>query len=389
MGLTHDSTGRHAHSGMLLDKQPGDLVIALLGNPNTGKSTVFNALTGLNQHTGNWSGKTVECARGSTMHRGKRLIFVDLPGTYSLSAKSPEEEVARDFLTGGHTDCTVIVSDATCLERNLNLVLQTAQLFPRSVLCLNLMDEARRKGICIDLTELQSMLGLPVVPCAAREGKGLPELLDTILATISGQAPCPVAIPYPVIAFDSTLDDARREEIQTASIVLRAEEIAGAVVKSREDTAKSRDRKIDRLLTSRATGIPVMLLLLAGILFLTITGANYPSELLSNLLFGLVPFWEAALSALHTPLWLHSLLLDGVWTILSSVVSVMLPPMAIFFPLFTLLEDVGYLPRVAFNLDHAFCRARTCGKQALTMCMGARWMRPLIHCRYGALATET
>ncbi|MGN1008011.1 MAG: ferrous iron transporter B [Butyricicoccus sp.] len=370
MGLTHSSTGRHACDEMLLTKCPDDLVIALLGNPNTGKSTVFNALTGMNQHTGNWAGKTVECALGSMIHRGKRLIFVDLPGTYSLMAKSPEEEIARAFLTGGQPDCTVIVADATCLERNLNLVLQAGQLFPRSVLCLNLMDEAHRKGILIDVPELQNMLGLPVVPCAARDGKGLTELLDTVLSTISGAAPCPTAIPYPASAFDQTLSETRRDEIKTASIILRAEEIAGAVVRKHEDVVKNRDRKVDTFLTSRATGIPVMLLLLAGILFLTITGANYPSEFLSNLLFGLTPLWESGLAALRAPLWLHSLLLDGVWTILSSVVSVMLPPMAIFFPLFTLLEDVGYLPRVAFNLDHAFCRAHTCGKQALTMCMG-------------------
>ncbi len=299
-------------------------------------------------------------------HHGKRLIFVDLPGTYSLSAKSPEEEIARDFLASGQADCTVIVADATCLERNLNLVLQAAQLFPCSILCLNLMDEARRKGFRIDLATLKEMLGLPVVPCTAREGKGLPELLDTILDTVS-HAPSPIAIPYPSSAFDQTLEETRREEIKTASVVLRAEEIANIVVKSREDIAKSRDRKIDRLLTSRATGIPVMLLLLACILFLTITGANYPSQVLSNLLFGMTPLFESGLSAFHAPLWLHSLLLDGIWKVLSSVISVMLPPMAIFFPLFTILEDVGYLPRVAFNLDHAFCRARTCGKQALTM----------------------
>ena len=369
LGLTTQSTGRHTCDTMQLEKGSHDLVVALLGNPNTGKSTVFNQLTKLNQHTGNWAGKTVESACGTVRHQGKRLLLVDLPGTYSLCTNSPEEEIARDFLISEQADCTVIVADATCLERNLGLVLQTCQLFPRTVLCLNLMDEARRKKIHIDLPVLRQMLGIPVIPCSARTEEGLPELLDAVLKT-AASTPRPTAIPYPPSAEDPQLDETRRMEIKAAAIVLRAEEIAGASVRMQSNAVQSRDRRIDRILTSRATGIPMMLLLLAGILFLTITGANYPSALLSDLLFGIVPLFESGLSALHTPAWLQSLLLDGVWEVLASVVSVMLPPMAIFFPLFTLLEDVGYLPRIAFNLDHAFCKVHACGKQALTMCMG-------------------
>ncbi len=371
MGLTKSSVGHHACDQISLEKQPGDIIIALLGNPNTGKSTVFNALTGMNQHTGNWTGKTVESAYGATRHQGKQCIFVDLPGTYSLSAKSPEEEVARKFITEGQADCTVVVADATCLERNLNLVLQTTQLCPYTILCLNLMDEAKRKGIVIDIPALENALGIPVIPCAARAGQGLTTLLDAVIQMADAdEAPCPVPLPYPRSMFAEGISEEKRAEIHTATIVLRAEEIANMVIQSYEDTAQSRDRKIDRLLTSRKTGIPIMLLLLAGILFLTIIGANYPSEALSKLFFHCTAYFEAGLIEIHTPAWLHSLLIVGGWNVLSGVVSVMLPPMAIFFPLFTLLEDVGYLPRVAFNLDHAFCKARTCGKQALTMCMG-------------------
>ena len=388
MGLTSDSVGLHACKAMLPDRRPGDLVVALLGNPNTGKSTVFNALTGKNQHTGNWAGKTVTSACGIAMHGGRRFILVDLPGTYSLSAKSPEEEVARDFLASGQADCTIVVADATCLERNLNLVLQAAQLCPRTAVCLNLMDEARRRGFRIDFSKLQQMLGLPVVPCAAREGAGLSELLSTVL-TILQHPPQPVPVPLPASARDPSLPPQRRAEIQTAATILRAEEIACTVVRSKETAAANRDRKIDRLLTSRAAGIPVMLALLAGVLFLTILGANYPSAALSRLFSALTPFFSSGLAALHAPVWLHSLLLDGVWEVLSTVVSVMLPPMAIFFPLFTLLEDAGYLPRVAFNLDHAFCRVHACGKQALTMRKRPDRVQNLSHCHAGKSPRKT
>lgn len=294
--------------------------------------------------------------------------MVDLPGTYSLAAKSPEEEITRDFLTGGVAACAVVIADATCLERNLNLALQVGELFPKTVLCLNLMDEARAKGIEIDISRLSELLGISVIPCAARAGEGLPELLDAILATAKrADAHAPTPIPYPPSVSDPALSPERRAEVRTASIVLRAEEISCMTVRTHESPVSCRDRKIDRILTSRATGIPVMLALLAGVLFLTITGANYPSALLSELFVGMTGLFEAGLSLLHAPGWLRSLLIDGVWRVLSTVVSVMLPPMAIFFPIFTLLEDVGYLPRVAFNLDHAFCRACACGKQALTM----------------------
>lgn len=346
-----------------------DCVVALMGNPNVGKSTVFNALTHLNQHTGNWPGKTVTGASGLARQGGRQFLLVDLPGTYSLLARSPEEEVARDFLLSQTADCAILVVDATCLERNLHLVLQVTELMPHAVLCLNLMDEARKKGTRIDLPALEQGLGIPVVPCTATRGAGLKRLMDTAWAVAQGETPtAPPPIRYPAALEDPALPEERKQDLRTASYVLRAEEIANDAIRTQASLV--RDRRIDRVLTSRRYGIPVMLLLLAVVFFLTISGANLPSEWLSELLFACSMPLRRALAWIGAPVWMQEMLVDGVWNVLSSVVSVMLPPMAIFFPLFTLLEDVGYLPRVAFNLDHAFCRAHACGKQSLTLCMG-------------------
>lgn len=329
--------------------------IALAGNPNVGKSTVFNYLTGMRQHTGNWPGKTVELARGSYTYGGTEYILVDLPGTYSLAARSAEEEVARDFLLSGEADAAVVVCDATCLERNLNLVLQTLELTERVVVCVNLMDEAEKKGISIDVEELSALLGVPVVATAAGKGRGMEELTATIARVAEGEG----CAPPGRFSEADTVEEKIRMAQRLAAVVTRYQ---------REDYAR-RDRRLDRLFTSRATGIPVMLLLLVGILWLTIEGANLPSELLSRLFFWGQERLTDLFVALGAPDWLHGALVLGVYRVLAWVVSVMLPPMAIFFPLFTLLEDFGYLPRVAFVLDHAFQKAHACGKQALTMCM--------------------
>lgn len=433
MGLTRASTGPGAvdRTGEPLSGRPGDRVVALAGNPNVGKSTVFNCLTGLRQHTGNWPGKTVATARGRCEYGGHGYVLVDLPGTYSLLAHSAEEMVARDFLCWGGADAAVVVCDASCLERNLNLVLQTIELQPRTVVCVNLMDEARRRGITVDLEGLSRRLGVPVVGTAAGRGEGLDALMAAVERAASGEVrgrparylpPIERALepltaqlagrcgPVPprwaalrLLAGDdealSALADRLgrdlREEEGTAEclaqaraelaavglegpalgdrlvscLVWAAEDLAHAAV--REEGARDRrDRRLDRLFTSRLTGIPVMLLLLAGVFWLTIAGANYPSQLLSGLLFRVQDGLTEVFAALGAPEWLHGALVLGVWRTLAWVVSVMLPPMAIFFPLFTLLEDLGYLPRVAFVLDHAFQKAHACGKQALTMCMG-------------------
>ncbi len=409
-------------------------VIALAGNPNVGKSTVFNALTGLKQHTGNWTGKTVDSARGVCRFHGENYTMVDLPGTYSLMAHSPEEEVARDFICFTHPDAVIVVCDATCLERNLNLVLQTIELTGRVVVCVNLLDEAEKKRIHVDLQALSRELGVPVTGAMARSKKGLDELLCQVEALVRRQEPQGVKIKYiPPIeeaiamvephlravlgekwncrwialrllegsasavqalclhtGYDAAKDTAlaavleqayahlalskiTKENIQdkiVACLVVTAEGICADTVSYRGADCRSRDRKIDKFLTGRWTGIPIMLALLALIFWITITGANYPSEMLSEGLFWVQDRLTDFFMWIHAPQWLHGALVLGVYRVLAWVVSVMLPPMAIFFPLFTLLEDFGYLPRVAFNLDHCFKKANTCGKQALTMCMG-------------------
>lgn len=340
--------------------------VALAGNPNVGKSTVFNALTGSRQHTGNWSGKTVACAEGRL--RGGGLTLTDLPGTYSLRAHSEEERAAREFLVSGQACAVVLVADAGCLERSLILCLQVLEVQKNAILCLNLMDEAAKKGIEIDAAALERELGIPVIPCAARQGKGLHELEAAIRKAAAGENEThPTAIRYP--AMDEDLTEEQRDDIATAAAALRAEEIALTCVRQPE-CACARDDRADDVILSRRFGVPLMLLLLAGVFYLTLFGANVPSEWLSTHLLALSTPFAGALAKLGLPPFFVSMLTDGLWRVLATVVSVMLPPMAIFFPLFTLLEDAGYLPRVAFQLDHAFQCARASGKQSLTMCMG-------------------
>ena len=340
--------------------------VALAGNPNVGKSTVFNALTGSRQHTGNWSGKTVACAEGRL--RGGGLTLTDLPGTYSLRAHSEEERAAREFLVSGQACAVVLVADAGCLERSLILALQVLEVQKNAILCLNLMDEAAKKGIEIDVDALERELGIPVIPCAARQGKGLHELEAAIRRAAAGENEThPTAIRYP--AMDEDLTEEQRDDIATAAAALRAEEIALTCVRQPE-CACARDDRADDVILSRRFGVPLMLLLLAGVFYITLFGANVPSEWLSTHLLALGAPFAGALAKLGLPPFFVSMLTDGLWRVLATVVSVMLPPMAIFFPLFTLLEDAGYLPRVAFQLDHAFQCARASGKQSLTMCMG-------------------
>ena len=323
--------------------------VALAGNPNVGKSTLFNALTGLRQHTGNWAGKTVATARGEYSYGGREYQLIDLPGTYSLAAHSQEEAVARDYIESGQADGVVVVCDATCLERNLILVLQVLELTGKVLVCVNLMDEAKRLGVEVDLPALSRRLGVPVVGTAGARQDGLDDLKEAIARLVGQDAP------------------AAQPERPPGERVTLAERYAAQVVRNQAADRLRRQRRLDRLLTSKATGIPLMLLLLGAVVWLTVAGANLPSALLTELFARLGGVLEGWLSA--APEWLRGLLLDGVYRVTAWVVAVMLPPMAIFFPLFTLLEDLGYLPRVAFVMDHAFQKARTCGKQCLTMCM--------------------
>lgn len=339
-------------------------VIALAGNPNVGKSTVFNGLTGLKQHTGNWPGKTVSSARGFCRTRKHNLELVDIPGTYSLMAHSREEEVARDFLESGEADAAIVVCDATCLERNLNLALQIMEICPKVVLCVNLMDEAEKRGIEIDIPLISERLGIPVVGITARKKstlKALTDAVDNLLDTEKCQC-C-------TVSSDPAGTKQEREDRKVTELVKTAEKICDGAV-SYGKVHDKRDRRLDRIFTGRVWAYPVMLLMLALILWITIVGANYPSELLSAGFAKLQVKLTALFNASGAPVWLHDMLVLGVYRVLSWVVSVMLPPMAIFFPLFTILEDAGYLPRIAYNMDKAFKCCGACGKQALTTCMG-------------------
>ena len=337
-----------------------EIIVALIGNPNVGKSTVFNQLTGLHQHTGNWPGKTVTSAWGKYIKNDK-ITIVDLPGTYSLIAHSAEEEVSRNFILYDEPNVVVVVCDATSIERNMNLVLQTMEVAKHIVICINLMDEAKKKGLDIDLVELQNRLGVPVVGCSARSNQGLDELMLAVEFEADEEEYRGNKEAYKMANSD--------DEIIEATIN-HAHEICEGIIAYKEIDYNKKDRRIDRILTNRIIGIPIMIFLLAVIFWITIIGANYPSQLLSELFF----YFEDRLIDLFTflcvPSWVSEMLVLGVYRVLTWVIAVMLPPMAIFFPLFTLLEDVGYLPRIAFNLDNQFKKCNACGKQALTMCMG-------------------
>lgn len=342
-----------------------DIVVSFAGNPNVGKSSLFNELTGMRQHTGNWPGKTVEIAQGNYSFNDKNYILVDLPGTYSLQSHSTEEEVARDFILSDESDATVVVCDATALERNLNLVLQIMKLTDKVVVCINLLDEARKKKIRVNLANLQKKLGVPVVGTSATRKLGISDLMEEV-AKVSGEK----VQTNPVLIDALREDDGADAEQEVSLIMNLSSTISNAVITYDKEDYDSRDRKYDKLFTSKLTGIPIMILLLIGIFWFTIQGANVPSDMLANFLFGIQDWLMEVTASMNWPVWLQGLLIQGGYRVIAWVVSVMLPPMAIFFPLFTLLEDFGYLPRVAFNLDKFFQKAGACGKQALSMCMG-------------------
>ena len=363
MGLTSSSTGSNLLNNNFNNiKKDCDFTITLAGNPNVGKSTIFNGLTGLNQHTGNWTGKTVDNATGKCTYLDKKFLFVDIPGTYSINSISQEEEIAKDFICSNVSDITVVVVDATCLERNLNLVFQIMEITSNIIVCVNLLDEAKKKKIKIDLTLLSKLLGVPVIGTIGRKKKSLEKLLNTIYNVCNGSLSLS---PKKII-----LQDNCTSEEKVSIIMKHCEEISNKVCHYETNIYNSFDRKIDKILTSKTFGIPIMILFLGLIFWITIVGANYPSSALSYF-FGFIQ--EKLLlyaENINMPNWLSSMLILGIYQTVTWIVAVMLPPMAIFFPLFTFLEDLGYLPRIAFNMDHCFKKACTNGKQMITMCMG-------------------
>ena len=406
------------------------VTIALAGNPNVGKSTLFNTLTGMRVHTGNWAGKTVECESAIAKYDNKYLHFVDIPGTYSLFSHSEEEKIARDYICFGESDLTVVVCDAGALMQNLNLVLQIIETGRNTIVCINFISEAEKKGISVDTKRLSEILSVPVMAVEAHKKKSVKLLLDAICSYDFSSHPLPYSIVYPepveaaadkiksallkinkkeglsgwlslrlldaegefFTELTSDFSQAEREAVLSAkaqacaqlsslgidgnalsdifveSIVREASKIAAEVTKSEEK--KSRDRKIDRVLTGKITAYPIMLLFLFLVFWITLSLANYPSMLLSDIFAFTEEYLMRFFIWVGLPNWLTGAFVSGIFRTLGQVVSVMLPPMVIFFPLFALLEDSGYLPRIAYNLDRPFACAGACGKQALTMCMG-------------------
>lgn len=390
--------------------------ILLLGNPNVGKSSIFNILTGENQHTGNWIGKTVETKLGKYNYQNNIYNIYDLPGTYSLNSTSVEEEVTKEAILFTNYDLIIVVIDSTAIRRNLNLLFQILEYNTNVILCLNLIDIANNQKIKIDIEKLKSILKIDVIATSSYKKIGI----DTLKEYISKNV-VKTTFPKFYIEYNQNLLDAIKyinekykidnnyialkiiendikilkrfkikENIINDGLILKKElekaktideqiidgykqledKIIKETVTKKNSNSQNKRRKVDKILTNKITGIPIMVLMLSIILFITIYLSNYPSTLLFNIFSNIEKYLINIFDFFKIPDFIKSPFIDGIYKTLSWVVSVMLPPMAIFFPLFSILEDLGYLPRVAFNLDGIFASCHSCGKQSLTMMMG-------------------
>jgi ferrous iron transport protein B len=395
--------------------------IGLCGNPNVGKSSIFNILTGLRQHTGNWIGKTVKNSCGRYVSDDSIEIY-DLPGTYSLRSCSVEEDVARDSICFDGYDLFIVVCDALCLERNMNLLLQIMEIKKNVILCVNMIDEAEKKGVNIDVLKLSSLLEIPVFPVSAKLNIGISDMMDNVdfkgryvdvsygieideaidivssliddvyfinprwiaLKLICGDSSfCEVlSKKFPNLFFDKIIHEkviearyllnsygislSSVDDVVSSSINEKCSFIFNSTVTSNS----SNSYRVDRFLTSKYAGIPIMFIGLLFIFWITIVFANYPSDLLFKFFGWFESYIVSFFNFIHLNSVISSICVNGIYRVISWVISVMLPPMLIFFPLFTLLEDIGYLPRIAFTLDNSFRKCNSCGKQSLTMAMG-------------------
>ena len=391
--------------------------IALTGNPNTGKSSIFNALTKLKQHTGNWPGKTVSTAQGHYIYNKNTFKVIDTPGAYSLMGFSEEEIVARDYICFHDPDVVVVVCDATTLERNMNFLFGVLDYHKKVILVINMIDEAIKNGITINKLGLLYDLGIPIVYTNAKENIGIDELKATIYKHINNEFKFnPINISYDKMTdkynkIKTKLFFTNNKELLSKRILdaddsffnsyyqyfpnerinvelLRdlkiTKENRNYIIKTNFETSRKiiernvtytsdslqKTKNIDKVLTSKKYGIPIMLLLLFVVFFITIKLANYPSSLLLTIFDFIGNLLFKFFNLINLNNFIANLLINGVYTTLTNVISVMLPPMAIFFPFFTFLEDLGYLPRIAYNLDHHFKKCGCHGKQSLTMCMG-------------------